>query len=170
MLKRWFPLFFGVLTSLAVAQTNSVPPVEKAVTPPQPPPLELKFTTVDGTAFDLAKWRGKVVLIDFWATWCGPCRRAMPYVVDAYQKLHGKGFEIVGISLDRDRGQMLQFTKDNNMPWPQYFDGLVWYNVVSRRFGIEGIPAMWLVDKRGQVRDSQAGDDLVAEVSKLLAE
>ena len=169
-MKRLIPVFALALITVVRAQTNSVPSVERVATPPQPPPLELKFTTVDNTAFDLANWRGKVVLIDFWATWCGPCRRAVPYVVDAYQKLHEKGFEIVGISLDRDRGQMLEYTKEHNMPWPQYFDGLVWYNVVSRRFGIEGIPAMWLVDKRGQVRDTQAGDDLVAEVSKLLAE
>jgi len=156
-----------MLAAVAVAQTN-LPPVAAPAT--QPPRLDLKFTAVDGTAFDLATWRGKVVLIDFWATWCGPCRRAMPFVVDAYRKLHAKGFEIVGISLDRDRNQMLQFTKDKSMPWPQYFDGLVWENKISRRFGIEGIPTMWLVDKQGRLRNPEAGEDLEAEVTKLLAE
>jgi len=167
MKKYLFSLFIGMLAAVAVAQTNP-PPVTAPAT--QPPRLDLKFTAVDGTAFDLATWRGKVVLIDFWATWCGPCRRAIPFVVDAYRKLHAKGFEIVGISLDRDRDQMLQFTKDKSMPWPQYFDGLVWENKISRRFGIEGIPTLWLIDKQGRLRNPEAGDDLEAEVTKLLAE
>src|SRR5439155_17368912 len=69
-------------------------------------PLDLKFTAVDGKEFDLAKLRGKVVLVDFWATWCGPCRMEMPHVIDAYKKLHEKGFEIVGISLDSSKDKL----------------------------------------------------------------
>ena len=65
---------------------------------------------------------------------------------------------------------MLQFTKDKNMTWPQYFDGLVWENKIARRFGIEGIPTMWLVDKQGRLRNPEAGDDLEAEVTRLLSE
>lgn len=170
MYKYLILVFIGLLATRAVAQTNPQPVTAPADGHPLSPRLELKFTAVDGTTFDLAKWRGKVVLIDFWATWCGPCRRALPFVVDAYRKLHAKGFEIVGISLDRDRDQMLQFTKDKSMPWPQYFDGLVWQNKISRRFGIEGIPTLWLVDKQGRLRNPEAGEDLEAEVTKLLAE
>ena len=66
-------------------------------------PLDLHFTAVDGSDVDLSKMRGKVVLIDFWATWCGPCRAELPNVVAAYKKLHDKGFEVVGISLDQDK-------------------------------------------------------------------
>ena len=166
MLKRLIPLL--LLATLAVAQTNSTPPFGRDL---KVKPLDLKFTAVDGTEFDLAKWRGKVVLVDFWATWCAPCRREVPNVVGTYNKLHAKGFEIVGISLDRSREQMLQFTKDNGMPWPQYFDGQVWENKISSQFGIEGIPAMWLVDKKGGVRNAEArGYALEAEVTKLLAE
>ena len=166
MLKRLIPLLM-LATTVVLAQTNSTPPVARET---KAKPLELKFTAVDGTEFDLAKWRGKVVLVDFWATWCPPCRREVPTVVNAYRKLHEKGFEIVGISLDESREQLIKFTKDNGMPWPQYFDGQVWDNKVSKHFGIEGIPAMWLVDKQGRVRTTEAGADLEAEVVKLLAE
>jgi thiol-disulfide isomerase/thioredoxin len=133
-------------------------------------PLDLKFTAVDGKEFDLQKWRGKVVLVDFWATWCGPCRMEIPNVVAAYKKLHDKGFEIVGISLDSSKDKLLAYTKEKEMTWPQYFDGKVWDNKISRSYGIAGIPATWLVDKKGYVRLTNARDDLEGRVTKLLAE
>src|SRR4030095_13253599 len=94
-------------------------------------PIELKFTATNGKEFDIAKLRGNVVLLDFWASWCGPCIADMPSVVDAYKKLHKKGFEIVGISLDEDKAAMDAALKKLGMTWVQYFDGKGWQNKIG---------------------------------------
>lgn len=131
-------------------------------------PVDLKFTAVDGSQVDLANLHGKVVLIDFWATWCPPCRGEVPNVVAAYKKYHDQGFEIVGISLDQDKDALLAFTKENGMVWPQYFDGQGWDNAISSKFGIHSIPAMWLVDQNGLLVTTEGRDDLAGQVEKLL--
>ena len=85
------------------------------------------------------------------------------------QKLHAKGFEIVGISLDNDKERLLNFTKEKGMTWRQVFDGKGWQNEISSKFGIHSIPAMWLIDKQGMLATTQARNDLAGEVEKLLA-
>jgi thiol-disulfide isomerase/thioredoxin len=130
---------------------------------------QIKFKAVDGNEVDLSKMNGKVVLIDFWATWCGPCMMEMPNVLDAYKKYHSKGFEIIGISFDKDLEALKKVTKENEMAWPQYFDGKMWDNDFGAYFGIQGIPTMWLVDKEGKVADTEArGTELGSKVAKLL--
>ena len=132
-------------------------------------PLEIKFQAVDGRHVDLSKMQGKVVLVDFWATWCGPCVGEIPHVKAAYEKYRAKGFEIVGISLDQDLARLQEFTKSQGMPWPLYFDGRGWSNVISSKYGIRGIPTMWLVDKSGNLADTNARENLEGKIEKLLA-
>jgi thiol-disulfide isomerase/thioredoxin len=133
-------------------------------------PLPIKFEAVDGRQVDISRMNGKVVLVDFWATWCGPCVAELPNVKKAYLDLHSKGFEIVGISLDRDKQRLTKFLADNEMAWPQYFDGLQWQNKISSQYGINSIPSMWLVDKKGNLRDMNGRAGLEDKVQKLLAE
>lgn len=134
-------------------------------------PLDIAFTAVDGRAVDLKNLRGKVVLIDFWATWCGPCIAELPNIKKVYAAYHDKGFEIVGISLDRDsdRQKLIDFTAKENMPWPQHYDGKYWKNEISTRYAIDAIPAMFLLNQDGKVVSTSArGPKLETEVKRLL--
>ncbi|MFO1458006.1 MAG: TlpA disulfide reductase family protein [Verrucomicrobiota bacterium] len=133
-------------------------------------PLDLKFTAIDGREVSIASLKGSVVLVDFWATWCGPCVGEIPNVKAAYEKLHPKGFEILGISFDQEKDALETFVKKKGMTWPQYFDGEGWQNKFGQEFGINSIPAMWLVDQKGILRDMNARDGLAGKVEKLLAE
>ncbi|MBC8324909.1 MAG: TlpA family protein disulfide reductase [Verrucomicrobia subdivision 3 bacterium] len=132
-------------------------------------PVAIKFTAVDGRKVDLSKMKGKVVLIDFWATWCGPCVAEIPNVKKTYAKLHKKGFEIVGISLDSKEDKLNEFVAEKGMAWPQHFDGKGWSNTIAKEFGIRSIPAMWLIDTNGNLVDMNARHNLEEKVEKLLA-
>ena len=133
-------------------------------------PLEIKFKAIDGREIDLTAMKGKVVLVDFWATWCAPCMRELPKVKAVYEKLNPKGFEIIGISFDRELGKLKQVVDREKMAWPQYFEGNGDGNKYGDEFGISGIPTMWLVDKKGVLRELNAREDLTGKVEKLLSE
>jgi hypothetical protein len=94
----------------------------------------------------------------------------LPNVLKAYKELHSKGFEIVGISLDSDKAELEGFVKAKGMEWPQYFDGKGWQNEISSKYGINSIPAMWLLNKKGMVVSTNARGGLEEMVTKLLAE
>jgi thiol-disulfide isomerase/thioredoxin len=145
-------------------------------------PLDLKFTAADGREVDLAKLRGKVVLVDFWATWCVPCLKEMPYVRAAYKKFHDRGFEVVGISFDKAPGaqprgmersaaQVDQFARENDMPWPHHYDGNYWGNEFGRRFAIASLPTTFLLGKDGRIATTEAhGEKLAVEIERLLGQ
>lgn len=131
--------------------------------------LELQFTAMDGSEIDLADYRGRVVLLDFWATWCDPCVAGLPAVMDVYGEFHDQGFEILGISFDEDKEKLRQFLEAQDIPWPQYFDGQGWNNEIGQRFGVSVLPTMWLVDKAGKLRDLDARQNLAEKVAKYMA-
>ncbi|HZC58361.1 MAG TPA: TlpA disulfide reductase family protein [Chthoniobacterales bacterium] len=132
-------------------------------------PLDLQFETIDGSSVDLAGLRGKVVLIDFWASWCPDCIRETPTVRSVYQKYKDKGFAVIGISLDKDRQAMSNYIAKKLIPWPQYFDGKGWGNDFATRFGVRAIPELWLINQRGEVVATDvAADQLEAKLSQMI--
>lgn len=123
---------------------------------PLPPDLSVgkdvprfEATSTDGTKIQFpSHFKGKIVLMDFWATWCGPCIAELPNLKKAYAKYHDQGLEVLGISFDRegDGDKLAKFTKDNEMPWLQIFEGKFWDTTIGRQFGVEAIPFVLLVD------------------------
>ena len=124
---------------------------------------------VDGKTLSVADHKGKVLLIDFWATWCPPCRAEIPNVVATYKKYHDRGFDIIGVSLDQDQGKLLSYIKEHEMAWPQFFDGQGWQNKLAVKYGIQSIPATYLLDGNGVIIASDVrGEALEQAVSTAL--
>jgi len=132
-------------------------------------PFELSFTSTDGRRIDLKKLRGRVILIDFWASWCMPCRVGVPHLKELYSQYHAKGFELIGVSLDRSRLDMDSYLKTVKLPWPIFFDVKA-VGDLTACWGVEQIPTYFLVDKKGLLRSTDARGQLDELIPKLLAE
>jgi peroxiredoxin len=118
---------------------------------------------ITGKHVSIGDYKGKVVLVDFWATWCRPCVGELPNVVKAYEKHHEKGFDIVGISLDQNEDKLKSFAKENNITWQQFFDGKGWGNKLAVKYGVQSIPATFLLDREGKIIDRDLRGDALEE-------
>jgi len=135
--------------------------------------MPLEGTTFAGKPFQIDNLRGKVVLVVFWATWCGPCRAEIPEIRAAYADYHARGFEVVSISLDREREDLDAFLKEEKLPWPVLFDTdpqkRGFEHPMAVRYGVMAIPAMVLLDREGKgVAIDPRGPNLGVELAKLL--
>lgn len=134
-------------------------------------PFEFAFTALDGRAVDLRRLRGKIVLIDFWATWCVPCIQQLPELKRLYAKYHEQGLEIIGISLDRadDKQKLVDFVAQQGLAWPQHYDGKVWQNEIAARYAVHAAPTTFLLDQEGKLAGIDLKEKLEAQVKRLLA-
>ncbi|WP_435010627.1 TlpA disulfide reductase family protein [Tundrisphaera lichenicola] len=125
-------------------------------------PFELEFTeAIKGTQITMAGLKGKVVVIDFWATWCGPCIAEMPNMKKLYAEYKDKGVEFIGVSLDAPKEEggldkLKEYVAKNQIEWPQYYQGKGWESEFSMSWGINGIPCVFLVDAEGNLASTQA--------------
>ena len=115
---------------------------------------------VNGKPFKLSSLKGKYVLVDFWASWCGPCRAENPNVVKAFNKYKSKNFTVLGVSLDQDKAKWLEAIKKDGLAWNHVSDLKYWNNAVAAQFGIQSIPASFLIDQTGKIvaRDLRGAD------------
>ena len=133
-------------------------------------PMEISGDLLDGKPFNQKSLSGKVVLVDFWATWCGPCVAEIPNMLEQYEKYHAQGFEVVGISLDEEKDKVDAFIAEHKIPWPIIYVGKGWQDPTAQFYGISGIPQLILIGRDGNVitlnaRGKKLGDRL-AELFK----
>ena len=119
---------------------------------------------LDGTPISLADYRGKVVLLDFWAVWCGPCLGEIPRIKAVYEKYHAQGFDVIGVSLDEDEAVLRKYIRENALPWRQVFDGQKWSGHLVEQYGVRSIPAPFLIDRGGKVISVKARGSLLEEL------
>jgi len=137
-------------------------------------PIRISGRTHTGANFSIRSWRGKVILVDFWATWCGPCRESRPELKKLYETYNSKGLEIVGVSNDSSDSRVAAFIKEQSIPWTQLRESTQNdddnEHPFSKQYGVEAIPTVFLIDAKGNLRYVDGHEDLENKVKKLLAE
>ena len=133
--------------------------------------IDFKATDITGKPISIADYRGKVLLLDFWATWCAPCRAEMPNVKEVYATYNTKGFDILGVSMDNNRQALDSYLEEQGMKWRQIYDGKGWQAEIGQVYAVQSIPATYLIDKQGKIRyKNLRGDELEEAVARLLKE
>lgn len=151
MKSRYSPILLAVAGVLFVGCADT--PSGAGSGPPAIGDIAPDFSQNDtsGHPVSLSQFRGKVVLLDFWATWCGPCINALPKFREVWKVYRDKDFVILSVSLDRNLGDWRKFIRDNNIDWHHTSDGQYWNNAVAQLYRVNGIPQAYLLDKSGKV-------------------
>ena len=133
--------------------------------------IDFNTTDMAGKTISISDYKGKVLLLDFWATWCAPCRAEMPNVKEIYAAYNAKGFDILGVSMDNNRQALDSYLEEQDMKWRQIFDGKGWQAEIGQLYAVSSIPATFLIDKQGKIRfKNLRGDELKKAVEGLLKE
>jgi peroxiredoxin len=134
-------------------------------------PFPISEKDLNGKEVSLAGMKGKVVIIDFWATWCGPCMAELPNLLSLYKAQHANGLEVLGVSLDKDENALKSTVKAKGMDWPIVADLQGWQNAIAQKWGVRSIPATYVLDRKGVIRHiGLRGQELDEAVQALLKE
>ena len=164
---RRFVAFGLIVVAIAVLQ----PPSGRSAAADRRQFPTFRVRDINGNRLSPDMYRGKVVVIDFWATWCPPCRREMPNVVQMYRQYHDQGLEIIGVNMDTDLNALRSYMRTNDIEWPQYAEGNGWDNVLVDKYEVESIPFTIVLDRQGRIYATNLrGDALKIAVRTLLAE
>ncbi|MGF2413500.1 TlpA family protein disulfide reductase [Ferruginibacter sp.] len=155
-------IFFSVI--IVMASVSSIAQLQIGAAVP-----EIALPDVNDSVVTLSSFKGKVVLIDFWASWCGPCRQANPFVVKLYKKYKDRGFEVFGVSIDSKKQAWIKAIKQDKIKFTQVNDNGGWNSKVAETYGVSQIPTNFLLDKKGNLFAVDAeGKELDKLINQLL--